>query len=287
MSSISSIGSLESLATLSKIESQVSDSSDGKARSAEKHHNLRHGRSSHIISQVRHWLHEEKARKASRQHKTRDGPSKLSTAVNAASTLADKVHKHGSMHRVAHHRRTSSVSSDGNKALEKLEQILGAGMDLQNDPFKEDKVGSYFPRRASRLLRKQSTTVSSDTEYQDSELHVPSADVILDNSKTMGYSGGAAASQISLLEPSKRAKKDKESWAHFKYEIVRLSHTLKLPRWRRVPIERSEDIAVERLSGALTNAVYVVSPPLDLPPSTPDPRNSTTSVVPTIKRPPP
>ena len=275
------------MTTPSKVEPQISDSSDGRANSAHEIHNLRHGRSSHIISQVRHWLHEEKARKAGRQHKARDRASKLSTAVNAASTLADKIHKHGSIHHTAHLRRTSSVSSDGNEALEKLEQILGAGLDLQNDSVKEDKAGSYFPRRASRLLRKQSTIVSSDTEYQDSELHVPSADVILDNSKTMGYSGGAAASQISLPDSSKRAKRDKEGWLHFKYEIVRLSHTLKLPRWRRVPLEQCEDITVERLSGALTNAVYVVSPPVDLPPSTPDPRNSTTAVVPTIKRPPP
>ncbi len=108
---------------------------------------------------------------------------------------------------------------------------------------------------------------------------MPSADVVLDNSKTLGYSGGAATSVINLADPSKRAKREKEAWFQFKTEIVRLAHTLKLRGWRRVPIDRGGDIEVVRLSGALTNAVYVVSPPTDLPPPTPDPRSSTLSVA--------
>ena len=54
-----------------------------------------------------------------------------------------------------------------------------------------------------------------------------------------------------------------------------------------MPLERSGDIEVERLSGALTNAVYVVSPPVDLPQPASDPRGSTSSVVAAAKRPPP
>jgi len=54
----------------------------------------------------------------------------------------------------------------------------------------------------------------------------------------------------------------------FKNEIIRIAHTLKLKGWRRVPLGGGETISVERLSGALTNAVYVVSPPSEavLPP---------------------
>ena len=54
-------------------------------------------------------------------------------------------------------------------------------------------------------------------------------------------------------------------WATFKYEIVRLTHTLKIKGWRRVPLDHSGEIDAERLSGAMTNAVYVISPPKDLP----------------------
>ena len=287
MSSTSSFGSLENLVPIAKTVSQLSDSSDAQTRSPQTRKQSHRSRSSHIISQVRHWLNEEKARRAARQHKSREGASRLSSAAHATSALAHKVHEHGYMHRPGHRRRASSASSDSVQALEKLEQILAAGIDLQAETAKEDRAGSYFPRRASRLLRKQSVVASSDTECQDNELYVPSADVVLDHSKTMGYCGGGAASELNLPELSERVRKDKEGWLQFKYEIVRLSHTLKLPRWRRVPLEQSGDIVVERLSGALTNAVYVVSPPSDMPLSTQDPRNSTTSVASTVKRSPP
>ena len=286
MCSTSSVGSLENLAPASKLESQNTDSSATKTRSSQEHHHSRHSRSSHIISQVRHWLHEEKARKAARQHRTRDAASRLSSATHAASAFVDEAYRKVPTHFTSNHRRSSSPSSEGFLALEELERILNASTSLSTDRTRDDKAGPYFSRRGSRLLRKQSMIASSDTEYHDIEPHVPSADVVLDNSKTLGYCGGAA-SQADLPEHSQRAKKEIEAWFQFKYEIVRLSHTLKLPRWRRVHLERSRDIAVERLSGALTNAVYVVSPPIDLPPSTSDPRSSTSSLPAMVKRPPP
>jgi choline kinase len=90
---------------------------------------------------------------------------------------------------------------------------------------------------------------------------------MLDNSKTLSYSGGSADSSTEnvTLSTSKRAEKEKKAWLAFKSEILRLAHTLRLKGWRRVPLERGGDIEVERLSGALTNAVYVVSPPAELP----------------------
>lgn len=120
---------------------------------------------------------------------------------------------------------------------------------------------------------------SSDTDNREHDDLVPSADVVLDNSKTLGYSGGAAASETNLTDTSKRARREKEAWHHFKTDIVRLAHTLKLRGWRRVPIDCGGEIEVVRLSGALTNAVYVVSPPSDLLPATSDPRSSTTSIA--------
>lgn len=93
---------------------------------------------------------------------------------------------------------------------------------------------------------------------------MPSAEVILDNSKTLGYSGGTTESQTNLPNSNKRALREKEAWLRFKNEIVRLAHTLRLKGWRQVPLDRGGDIEVERLSGALTNAVYVVKPPANL-----------------------
>lgn len=83
-------------------------------------------------------------------------------------------------------------------------------------------------------------------------------------------------SQTNLHNPNKRALREKETWLRFKNEIVRLAHTLKLKGWRQVPLDRGGDIEVERLSGALTNAVYVVKPPTNLP-LAPPPRPEGTS----------
>lgn len=71
----------------------------------------------------------------------------------------------------------------------------------------------------------------------------------------------------------------------FGKEIVRLAHTLRLKGWRQVPLEYGGEIDVERLSGALTNAVYVVSPPRVLPQTPLDPQDSSASII--RKNPPP
>lgn len=273
------LGSLESLSS-AKLNAQSSDSAADRAEQ-----NNKFGQSpssNHVLSQVRHWLHQEKARRVAHHGGAKDGAAKGSTATHAAGSLLDKIHRHAPVHRKSHHRRSSSELSDGAQALEKLEQILTEGLHLDEAIPMEDRRSSYFPRRkSSRLLSRKRSTIggSSDTDHREFEDLVPSADVVLDNSKTLGYSGGAATSVINLADPSKRAKREKEAWFQFKTEIVRLAHTLKLRGWRRVPIDLGGDIEVVRLSGALTNAVYVVSPPTDLPPPTPDPRSSTLSVA--------
>jgi choline kinase len=83
----------------------------------------------------------------------------------------------------------------------------------------------------------------------------------------------------------KKARKEKEAWDTFKFEILRIAHTLRLKGWRRVPMDLSEHMEVQRLSGALTNAVYVVSPPKYLPSQgesadgVPKPKNPPPSVI--------
>ena len=258
------------------------------------HHNTsRQGAASHILSQVAEWLHQEKAKKAARKAR-RHSHAKLTHAAEATRNLVDQFRSDESRHSKEGHGRSSDVS-EGSLALEKLEQILSSSMGLSgedNAAPTEGRKDSYFhPRRSRRqgstrrLLRKASTMVSSDTEYQEPDIDVPSAEVILDNSRTLGYSGGAASSEVNLVNPNKRAAKEKEAWLHFKMEIVRLSHTLRLRGWRRIPIDRGGEIAVERLSGALTNAVYVVSPPKDLAQIPTVTGDSTASLLP--KRPPP
>ena len=290
-----------SLHSISSLGSFGSDTAIGPAKYENdgtierSHHNAgRQDAASRILSRVADWLHQEKAKKAA--HKARrHSHAKLTHAAEATRNLVDQFRSDDSRHNKERHGRTSSDVSEGSLALERLEQILSSSMGLgreDNATPTEDRKDSYFhppisKRQSStrRLLRKTSTMVSSDTEYQEPDVDVPSAEVILDNSRTLGYSGGAANSEVDLLNPNKRAANQKEAWLHFKMDIVRLSHTLRLRGWRRIPIDRGGEIDVERLSGALTNAVYVVSPPKDLPRIPPVTGESTASLVP--KKPPP
>ena len=279
-------GSIDSLAKLAKLTSQDSDGADSEKEQNVPDHRVRSQNVHHILNQVKDWLHEEKARRIARQHKTHDDSSRLASATNTAASFVGKIHDHAPLHRKAHHGRSSSNLSEGARALEQLELILAGGMDLGQEASTENRKGSYsILRRASkRMLRKHSTIGSSDTENRDDFELVPSADVILDNSKTLSYSGGAAASESNLHDLGRRARKEGEAWLQFKTEIIRLAHTLRLKGWRRVPLDHGGQIEVTRLSGALTNAVYVVSPPKDITAPSQDLRNDSTSFAP--KKPP-
>jgi choline kinase len=206
-----------------------------------------------FLSRVGTWLQQEKARREA--SKARRKAAKLSSGQTTAG-LADDTSG-------IKQRRDSESSSEGSLALEKLQEILARSMSLTDRRPSRPKRGSI-----ANKLRRHSTAASSDTEFLDGDPLVPGCEAILDNSKTLSYSGGGVESD---REGSQRpslgrapSSMHKDAWKTFKYEIVRLTHTLRLKGWRKVSMELSSQIDVERLSGALTNAVYVVSPPKDL-----------------------
>ena len=214
-----------------------------------------------LLSQVAEWLHQEKSKRATRMGRSHG----LSNAGQPSATPSISIE---SAEEMTHRMRRASEASEGSLALEKLEQIIAdyasAGKTKLTDAMhgqgrRRAKMASVFKSKRA------SVPATSDTEYHDGDVMVPSADVYLDNSKTMAYTGGAIEQDGSSETVSKRTAKDREHWITFKKEIVRLTHTLRLKGWRRVPIENGGEIDVERLSGALTNAVYVVSPPKVLP----------------------
>jgi choline kinase len=225
-----------------------------------------------LWSQVAAWLQEEKAKRVSRR-------------IVQQETVSPEDGTKGKDSDVRQRPRSDSQASDGAIALDKLERILAACAAATKEGI-TGHGGSH--RTPFALLRKSSIakglkpasmTVASDVE-QDGELFVHNVEAILDNSKAMAYTGGNAdGGPDSLGNP-----KDKENWNTFKCEILRLTHTLKLKRWKRVPIEQGGEISVERLSGALTNAVYVVSPPKKLHDNTPVNESSASL---TAKKPPP
>ncbi|KAK4192519.1 kinase-like domain-containing protein [Podospora australis] len=209
-----------------------------------------------LVSQVAEWLHREKAKKESRKSrkvsKHRKSPPPESPDLNVSRP------------------RAGSVDSDSSEvSLDRLQRIINDSMSALGI----SSVPHLGPPRLSKKHRKRSSrslrgAASSDTEFFDGDILVPSCDGFLDNSKTLSYTGGKADVNDAASISGRREEKEKQAWLTFKNEIIRLAHTLRLKGWRRVPLDSGESISVERLSGALTNAVYVVSPPPEsvLPP---------------------
>ncbi|KAH7316665.1 kinase-like domain-containing protein [Stachybotrys elegans] len=220
-------------------------------------HNRRQYYSEKLLAQVGEWLEREKKKAAS-------GKKRMSMHRKSRSPPEgqdDPEHPNG-------RKRSDSMASDSsNVSLDRLQRILEdsmASLGLNSIPQYSSKahrsrhrIGGSHPS----LHR----TASSDTEYFDGDVIVPSCDAWLDNSKTLNYCGGAADSDMNLPETEAKSDKDRDAWINFKNEIIRIAHTLRLKGWRRVPLDSGNLISVERLSGALTNAVYVVTPPADLP----------------------
>lgn len=152
---------------------------------------------------------------------------------------------------------SSDLSLDKlSRIIEESRAILGLGPGQQRHSLKGSR-----PRTRPRSLSQR--TISSDTDYVDGDVIVPDCDVMLDNSKAMGYSGGGASTPAD--DSDSEVPRNREGWLEFKNEIIRTIHTLRLKGWRRVPLGAGDTITVERICGALTNAVYSVTPPSDLP----------------------
>lgn len=222
------------------------------AEDTQHHHKLDRA-SEKLIAQIADWLQREKAKKAARKS--------LKVLGRRRSPPAEKQHD-----------RPGSSGSQGSESSEvsfdRLQRILDDSVEALG--LKSPAPLGPYPVRKHRKSLKNlslSRTASSDTEFFDGDVVVPSCDGFLDNSKTMSYSGGKAGGEDALASNAKE-EKERQAWVTFKNEIIRLAHTLRLKGWRRVPLDGGETISVERLSGALTNAVYVVLPPPEsvLPP---------------------
>ena len=224
----------------------------GCPSSASSHHRHSGHHLEQLVDQVTQWIKDERSRHAERK----------------AKRSSDKAGPDGEVHGADEEVNIfADQDFSGAGALDKLESIIKQNLSLERRSRGSRNRSPVVSRKASliKLHRKQSTA-SSDTDHPDNEGFVPACDAALDNSKTMSYTGGASDDSDSDADDLQRTTsyRDRDEWTRFKIEIVRITHTLRLPRWRRVPPEMSGSITVQRLSGALTNAVYVVSPPSDL-----------------------
>jgi choline kinase len=211
-----------------------------------------------LVDQISSWIHEKRAKRSLRRA-ARHGRSE---------TPQDESEQNGADSAASPQRRPSDASDDS-VDLEKLERIVKQNLTIRQSSTR--RAMSLRSRPSVRKMFRKQSASATDTESLDPDVHVPSCDVVLDNSRTLAYSGGVSdlsdndddADGDELQRMA--SHRDVDAWAKFRFEIVRLSHTLRIKGWRKVPLERSAAIAVQRLSGALTNAVYVVSPPSDLP----------------------
>lgn len=214
-----------------------------------------------LIGQVAEWLEHERLKKEQRKGKKHHHighrrPSAEGVEPQEPSTSVESGR---------HQRKYSIDSQSSDVSLDRLQRIIDDSMSalgMNNMPH-------HSPRLLARRQKKRSFHLhraqSSDTEYHDGDVLVPSCDAVLDNSKTMSYSGGKALSAEDEKAPvSRKEEKGRRAWATFKTDVIRIAHTLRIKGWRRVPLDSGNSIEVERLSGALTNAVYVVSPPKDM-----------------------
>ncbi|KAG5920135.1 hypothetical protein E4U61_000237 [Claviceps capensis] len=219
-----------------------------------QHHLQRHHYyTEKLLAQVSDWLeHEKSKRSAARKPRSHRRISK--SPQDQDQTSASGTHP-------VRERSDSLDSQSSHISFEKLEDILQSSLSslgLNSIPQHPSK----FPRRRRGSSKPGlHRAASSDTDYVDGDAIVPSCDVWLDNSKTLSYTGGAASTDDLL---SCQLDKDSDAWLTFKNEIIRIAHTLRLKGWRRISLGSGDLIDVERLSGALTNAVYVVTPPKKL-----------------------
>ncbi|KAH8728193.1 hypothetical protein GQ44DRAFT_747976 [Phaeosphaeriaceae sp. PMI808] len=231
-----------------------------------------HSHHSHdgLFKHVSAWIKHERARRTARRSK-RKGLGKDESRDHEA--IDANAEGHGQL--TGTQPRRGSDSSQGSIALDQLADILEKTLSIKPS---ETKRKYAHVRRLSAGLKRHSL-ISNESDHFDSvDQLVPNCEAILDNSKTMAYTVDAPDPESMNRKSEKKARKEKEAWDAFKFEILRIIRTLRLKGWRKVPMELSEHMDVQRLSGALTNAVYVVSPPQDLPQAesadgVPKPRN--------------
>lgn len=245
-----------SMAANPSLSSLLSEDSESSPKDGHGHGHG-HGQDN-LAKRVHAWLEKERSRRSARRAKRKTAAGKTSQDTGTPEHRGDDLDRPS-----GGQERRPSDSSEGSVALEQLSHILERTLSLKSLELSPRKRRPSHGYKLSSIMKRHSM-VGSDTDYfEGAEELVPSCDVVLDNSKTMAYGAGGPDSKEEPGKSGKKSKKEKEkeAWATFKYEIVRLSHTLRLKGWRRVPLDLSGEISVERLSGALTNAVYVVSPP--------------------------
>lgn len=187
-----------------------------------------------VLNQVADWLQQEKAK---RSKKTKQKRRRYAEKELAPDENDDE-----------------DESEHSELDLGSLEGILAGYMKSSTGttPKTLSRKPSLFSRKGSiakKFKRNSVAPQSSDTEFFGEEVLVPNVEANLDNSKTLAYTGGSDEDSTSDKANDKAKKKDVKHWTTFKKDILRLTHTLRLKGWRRIPMEQGGELEVSRLSG--------------------------------------
>ena len=196
-----------------------------------------------VLDQVADWLQQEKAKRSKKTKKKKRRHVEKHIAPDEDDD-EDESEQPGE----------EPTGGDSELDLGSLEGILAGYMKsstgttpkiLSRKPSLLSRKGSI----AKKFKRNSVVPQSSDTEFFGDEVMVPNVEANLDNSKTLAYTGGSDDDTTSDQGNDKAKKKDVKHWKTFKKDILRLTHTLRLKGWRRIPMEQGGELEVSRLSG--------------------------------------
>ncbi|RKF78387.1 Choline kinase [Golovinomyces cichoracearum] len=258
------------------LEASATDSTESKHRVSFRGHGSGYGYGSQPVnwqlqyeklqSQVSEWLRAEKSVRAERD-------KKVETDLHHENRDDENIRVKLGPHNAKDTYVSSAVSLEHlQKILEENSRISRSGQSIVSEFSSITRQPSTLSikRRGSS---KNPTSVSSDTEHQDGDVVVSSCNIFLEKPKTTSNSKEniVNSSTNASLSMSLRLDRERKSWIEFKKNILKMAHTLRLKGWKSVSLESASDIKVERLSGALTNSVYVVSIPFNLPSTSTNP----------------
>ncbi|KAG0633180.1 kinase-like domain-containing protein [Tuber brumale] len=199
-----------------------------------------------LAERVKAWLHSEKQRQEDRRERKRSAKRAIHQALHMHCPPGELIESGDTP--------AFSDSSDDEETQNSLNQLEAILVAVQaSSPAAPSCHQSTSSRKGSsgRSRTRSLMGGASDTDYaSEGEPTVPACEVYLETVEEVGID-------------------------EFKRQVLTLAHTLKCKGWRRVPLDRFKDISIERISGALTNTVYMVSPPQDISVSS----NPTTALV--------
>lgn len=184
-----------------------------------------------LLGQLKGWAHSERQRQKTRRDKKAIKGAEQRRAVAASSLGCGADTDEFGVH-------ISPVSSGDEAAQAAMDafEALVAAAEISHSDERSRRLSAHGRSSRRRPTRSRSLKGghTSDTDYaSDGEPIVPSCDEVLQTAEEVGID-------------------------EFKSQALKLAHTLRCKGWRGVALDRYKEISVERISGALTNAVSLL-----------------------------